>query len=83
MKNKVALQKIPAAITTAAAKAPVNTYEALFLDATPGNVSTGELAAIDVAVAEATVAAADALLPPLPGAIVTDFGPTMLASLDE
>ena len=81
-KNRVALQRTAAAITTAA-KAPVNAYETPSLDEAPGNGSTGELDATGVAVAEATVAAAVALLPPLPDAIVTDFGPTMLTSLVE
>lgn len=66
------------------AKAPVNAYEAPSLGATPAKGSTAELDAVDVAVAEATfVAAADALRPPLPGAIVTDFGPKSLTSLVE
>lgn len=83
-KNEVALQRMAAVITTAAAKAPVNAYEAPSLDATPGKGSASELDPIDVAVAEATpVAAVDALLPSLPGAIVTAFGPTVPTSLVE
>ena len=83
-KNKVALQKMAAAIATAAANVLVNAYEAPSLDAAPAKGSAGELDAIDVAVAEATpVATVDALIPPLPGAIVIDFGPIVPTSLVE
>ena len=83
-KNKAAFYRMAAAITAAAAKAPVNAYEAPSLDAIPGKDSPGELDTVDLAVAEATpVAAADASLPPLPGAIVIDFGPTIPISLVE